>query len=304
MVKKIIITGSSGTIGTRLSQKLLEKGYEIIGVDWKKNRWDKDVENRTIHLDLRNRKLVLEKLPKNVDFLIHLAANARVYNLVLEPSLAFDNIMTTFNILEFARLNNVKKIIFASSREVYGNQEKIAYSEKDTSVDHIESPYSASKFSGESLIRAYQKCYGINFIVFRLSNVYGMYDDSDRIIPLFIKKAKINENLIIYGKNKILDFTYIDDSIEAFLLAIKNFFRASNQVFNISYGKGTRIIELAKLIIKNINSKSKILVKNNRKGEVVKYIGNINKAKKILGYNPKINVEEGIKKSIEWYLNL
>lgn len=303
-INKILVTGSSGTIGTRLCQKLLENGYEFIGVDWKKNKWDKEIEKRTIHLDLRNKNLVFKKLPKNIDLIIHLAANARVYNLVLDPNLALDNIITTFNILEFARLNKIKNIIFASSREIYGNSTRIIHKEDDVQIDLIESPYSASKLSGEALVRTYQKCYGINFIIIRFSNVYGMYDDSDRVVPLFIKLAKQNKNLIIYGKEKVLDFTYIDDAVNGVLLVIKKFLKAKNNVFNIATGKGIKVLDVAKLIIKNLNSKSKIILKKNRAGEVVKYIADISKAKKILNYQPKTDVKTGIIKSIEWYNEL
>ncbi|GIW65033.1 MAG: hypothetical protein KatS3mg093_012 [Candidatus Parcubacteria bacterium] len=94
---KILITGSSGTIGTRLCEKLLENKTDFIGVDWKKNIWNKEIEKRTIHIDLRNKNLIFKKLPKNnIDLIIHLAANARVYNLVENPELALDNIITTF----------------------------------------------------------------------------------------------------------------------------------------------------------------------------------------------------------------
>lgn len=301
-IRKILVTGSSGTIGTRLCQRLLENDYDFIGVDWKKNKWDKEIEKRTIHLDLRNKKLLFKKIPKNVDLIIHLAANARVYDLVLNPNLALDNIITTFNILEFARASNIKKIIFASSREIYSNSPKIIHKEDDVRINFIESPYSASKLSGEALIRAYNKCYGINFVIIRFSNVYGMYDDSNRVIPLFIKLANQNKNLVIYGKDKLLDFTYIDDAVNGILLSIKKFEKAKNNVFNIASGKGTKILDVAKLIIKNLNSKSKIIIKENRKGEVIKYIANINKAKKFLDYQPKIAIKEGIIRSIDWYI--
>lgn len=301
MIRKILVTGSSGTIGTRLCQKLLENKYDFIGIDWKKNKWDKEIEKRTIHLDLRNKSLVFKKLPNNVDIVIHLAANARVYNLVLDPALAIDNIITTFNILEFVRLNKIKKVIFASSREIYGNSPKIVHKEDNARIDFIESSYSASKLSGEALIRAYSNCYGIDFMILRFSNVYGMYDDSDRVIPLFIKRANENKDLIIYGKDKILDFTYIDDTVDGIISAIKNFETVKNQVFNIASGKGTNIIDVAKLIIKSMGSKSRIILKETRKGEVMKYIANIQKAKRFLNYQPKTDIRDGIIKTIKWF---
>jgi UDP-glucose 4-epimerase len=300
-MKKILITGSSGTIGTRLGEKLLNLGYEIIGVDWKKNKWHKNLEKRTIHLDLRNKNLVLKKLPKKVDLIIHLAANARVYELVKNPDLARDNMITTYNILEYARINKIKNIIFASSREVYGNTKKAKHKEEDMKIENCESPYSASKISGEALIHSYHKCFGINYVIIRFSNVYGMYDESDRVIPLFIRKAIKNENLVVFGKDKILDFTYIEDAVGGVIKVIQRFNKVKNNIFNIATGKGTKILFVAQLIKKFLDSKSRIIIKQNRPGEVVKYIADISKAKKLLNYEPRTDIIEGIKKTIEWY---
>ncbi|HEY4526913.1 MAG TPA: SDR family NAD(P)-dependent oxidoreductase, partial [Candidatus Paceibacterota bacterium] len=122
-LKKILVTGSSGTIGTRLAETLLGEGFDIIGVDREPNTWNDAVNKKTIILDLRDKERVLKELPKDVDVVIHLAANARVFNLVVDPSLARDNFEMVFNVLEFARQNEIKNFMFSSSREVYGNSE-------------------------------------------------------------------------------------------------------------------------------------------------------------------------------------
>lgn len=299
-IKKILVTGSSGTIGTRLCEKLLEKNYKIAGIDWKPNKWNKKIEKITIHCDLRN-KSALNRIQKDFDLIIHLAANARVYNLVKEPELARDNFETTFNTLEFVRKNNIKRFIFASSRETYGNSDKIVYSENEAFIENCESPYTASKIGGEALVRAYQQCYGIDFIIFRFSNVYGMYDDSDRVIPLFIRLTNQNKDLIVFGKEKLLDFTYIDDCVSGILKAIESFEKAKNETYNLGSGKGTSIAKLAQLIQESMKSKSKIIIKKNRTGEVVRFIANTSKAKQKLNYQAKTDIEDGIKKTIERY---
>jgi len=299
-IKKILITGNSGTIGTRLSEKLLEQNYEVTGVDWKPNKWNKKIEKVTLHYDLRDES-IFNKISKNFDLVIHLAANARVYNLVKDPNLARDNFLTTFNTLDFARKNNIKRFILASSRETYGNSEKLIYSEKDVRLENCESPYTASKIGGESLVHAYQQCYGIDFVIFRFSNVYGMYDESDRVIPLFIKLINEGKSLTVFGKEKFLDFTYIDDTISGILKTIENFKKAKNDVYNIGSGKGVSIVEVARLIQEMMAGKNKIIIKENRTGEVVKFVANITKARQKLGYKPKIDIIEGIRKSIEWY---
>jgi nucleoside-diphosphate-sugar epimerase len=122
-IEKILVTGSSGTIGTALCEALMEMGYKVEGIDIKHNKWSEKVDRITAIGDIRDKNF-FSKLPRSdFDMIIPLAANARVYNLVKNPILARDNFEILFNILEFSRLNNVDRFIFASSREVYGNSE-------------------------------------------------------------------------------------------------------------------------------------------------------------------------------------
>jgi UDP-glucose 4-epimerase len=297
----ILVTGSNGMIGTRLCERLIEKNYNVFGADHKKNLWNTNVDKLTITLDMRDKSKVLELLPKNIDLVIHLAGHARVYNSVIDPSLALDNFLLIYNILEFARINHIKKIIFSSSREVYGNTTEPMHAEDDASIKNCESPYTASKIAAEALIWAYHRCYGIDFIIFRFSNVYGMYDNSDRVIPQFVMKAAKGEDLVIYGKDKLMDFTYIDDTVEGIIKGIERFDGTKSSVFNIAAGKGISVSYVAELIKSNLNSNSKIIFKDNKTGEVVKYIADISKAKSILNYEPMISIEKGISEAVAWY---
>ena len=301
-IKKILITGSSGTIGTRLFEELLALSYDVIGFDKNHNKWNSNLDKLTIIGDLL-KKEDTKKIPADIDIIVHFAANARVYDLVLEPDLALENIVTTYNVLDFTRRNGIKRVIFSSSREVYGNKKEINSKETDVNIQLCESPYAASKVSDEALVYSFSKCYGIDYIVCRFSNVYGMYDESERFIPLMIRKLKKNGDVEIFGKEKILDFTYIDDCVGGVIGCIEKFDNVKNNVFNIASGKGTKLIDVAKIIKKNVNSKSRILIGNNRPGEVVGYIANISKAKKLLEYMPKTSIHEGVKKSINWYRN-
>jgi len=298
-IHRIIVTGSSGTIGTALCEELISKGYDVIPVDWKPNKWSNKINKRTLLVDLRDPKSI-KKIANDADIIIHLAANARVYNLVVDPQLAKDNFLTTFNMLEFARQHKIPRFLFASSREVYGNAGKLSYQESDSRIENCESPYTASKIAGEALVHAYGRCYDINAVIVRFSNVYGRYDDSDRVIPLFIKKALKNEDLIVFGKDKQLDFTFIDDAIAGVLLCIQKFDVAKGHTFNLATGEGKTIVELAEIICNKLKCTSKMIVENNRIGEVVKYIADISNAKKLLGFNPKIKFDEGIQKAIKW----
>lgn len=276
----------------------------MIGADLVQNRWHEDLNSKTLIVDLRDRFEIQKKLPKDIDIIVHLAANARVYDLIADPSLARDNFETTFNMLEFAREQKVSKFVFASSREVYGNSETVTHSEGDVHIQHCESPYAASKVAGEALVYAYRKCYGLNCVTLRFSNVYGMYDISERIIPLFISRCKKEEDLIIYGEDKVLDFTYIDDCVDGIMKTLDASVPEAKEVYNIAYGEGTTLKDLAHLIQAHIGSKSSVIVKENRTGEVVHYIADIGNAKNDLGYSPKVSIEEGLRRAVQWYREL
>jgi len=300
MIRNILVTGSSGTIGTRLCEKLLERNYTVRGVDWVPNKWSERINSLTTNVDLRSQEQ-MEILPTDADLVIHLAANARVYNLVVDPNLARDNFETLFNTLEFCRKNAIKKILFASSREVYGNSDQIVHSENEAYVRNCESPYTASKVGGEALVHAYHQCYDLGFVIVRFSNVYGMYDDSDRVIPLFIKKTTEREDFVVYGEKKRLDFTYIDDAVCGVLKCVEKFDEIRNDVFNIASGQGLSLVELARKIQSAMAGKSKLATEPSRTGEVEKFIADISKARRILGYSPEVMIDEGIERSVRWY---
>jgi nucleoside-diphosphate-sugar epimerase len=298
---KILITGSSGTIGTRLMERFLEEGHEVIGLDYIKNEWNEELNEKSLLLDLRDFDACMEQVPEGIDVLIHLAANARVYDLVLEPDLARDNMLTVYNALELARRKGIKKFTFASSREVYGNSDKAIHHEDESFVKNCESPYTASKIAGEALVHSYSQCYDMDFVIYRFSNVYGMYDKSNRVVPLFIRRLVKNEPITVFGREKLLDFTYIDDTVQGIMASVLQFDKVRNQVFNLAFGEGTSILHVAEILKELLGSESEIIVGDSRTGEVIKFIADITKAKGALGYNPTISFDEGIRRSIEWY---
>lgn len=298
---KILITGSSGTIGTRLMERFLEAGHDVIGLDYVRNIWNKSLNERTLDVDLRDMDAVLASVPEGIEIVIHLAANARVYDLVLEPDLARDNMLTVYNALELARRKNIPRVCFSSSREVYGNSDKAIHNEEESYVKNCESPYTASKIAGEALVHSYHQCYGIDFVIYRFSNVYGMYDNSDRVVPLFFRKLVKNEPITVFGKDKLLDFTYIDDTVTGIMASVDRFDKVKNRVFNLAYGEGTSILHVAERLKELLGSTSEITIGESRTGEVIKFIADIARAKEALDYNPQVSFDEGIKRSIEWY---
>ena len=300
-IRKVLVTGSSGTIGTRLCERLqAETDYQVAGVDRRPNAWNPAVQQITTVADLLDLS-TFAILPTDVDLVIHLAANARVHDVVLDPDQARDNFLTVYNVLEFCRRNKIPRVLFSSSREVYGNDGGLVHTEEPVLIYHCESPYAASKVAGEALVRSYRQCYGIEFINVRFSNVYGMYDESDRVVPLFIKLLKEQQDLTIYGQDKLLDFTYIDDAVHGVMQALARFDRARNEVYNLAFGAGTTLLEVAETLRSRLGSTSRIQMGEVRPGEVVKYVADITKARERLLYQPQVTFAEGIERAVQWY---
>jgi nucleoside-diphosphate-sugar epimerase len=297
---KVLITGSSGTIGTRLWEALLPR-CEVVGVDIRPNNWLAELDAKTLRVDLRNPG-EYGVIPGDCDIVIHLAANARVYELVKDPAMALDNIVMSFHVMEFIRKQGIKRVVFASSRETYGNiMDNGPIAEDMVRLENCESPYSASKLSTEALVHAYRRVYGIDSVITRFSNVYGMYDDSDRVLPLWMKQALNGEDLVVFGGEKTLDFTYIDDTIDGIIRIIDRFETVKENTLNLACGQAIKLTTVAEnirdLLDKNIN----ISILDNRPGEVWKYQADIGKARKLLGFQPKVSIDEGLALSAEWY---
>jgi len=299
---KILVTGSSGVLGTRLCERLLEAGHEIVGVDCKPNRLPA-LNKLTVVGNLRDKETT-QKLPKDFDFVIHLAANVGVGKSVKDPSLAVEDFETTSSMLEFIRMNGPKKmkLIFASSREVYGASDKVPHQEADADVSKCTSPYAASKLGGEALIWAYHRCYGLQFVILRFSNIYGMYDrDLNRVIPQLIKQCRDGKDLAVFGK--VIDFLYIDDAIDAMLLCLEKFDGIKNDVFNIAQEKGGRLLDVAQTIKDLLKKDVKLITQKETEGEIMKSVADISKARRKMGFSPKTTIEEGLKKTIQRYVD-
>ena len=299
-MSKILVTGSSGSIGTRLCEHFINNDINFVGLDIKENKWNSRINDCTIIADILDNNFAKE-LPEDIGTVIHLAANSRVNDLILEPSLALENFITLFNVLEYSRQNNIGKFFFSSSREVYGNIKSDRAKEPEVHLNLCESPYSASKLGGEALIQSYNKCFSQDFLIFRFSNVYGMYDESNRVIPVFLDLCQSNKDIVVFGEKKILDFVHIDDIVASIIMGIDNFSKVKNDVFNIAYGKGTSLVDLANLIKTATKSDAKIIIRENRIGDVMNFVGDITKSNEKFSYSPQISLEEGIIKAVQWY---
>lgn len=306
---RVLITGSSGQIGSNLGLRLIEEGHFVFGVDVRPNTWTDKIETLLQDLSMPYRNfeggIGQADYPPDLDVVVHLAAHAKVHELVEQPDRALENVTMTFNVLEFCRRNKTP-IIFSSSREVYGDIHRYITEESHADFAFTESPYSSSKIAGEAFVYSYAQCYEMPYLVFRFSNVYGRYDNDiermERVIPLFIRKIGRGEQVTIYGEDKTLDFTYVDDCVDGIFRGIDLLVsrRGKNHTINLAYGQGATLIAMAKCIGETLGVPVNMRVEPSRVGEVTHYVANIGKARALLDYNPKTPLVEGIRKAVAW----
>jgi nucleoside-diphosphate-sugar epimerase len=309
---RVLLTGSSGQIGTNLGLRLLNEGHDVVGIDIRVNPWTQKI--RTHLVDLRAAcPTITEALSRNgfslnFDIVVHLAAHAKVYEVVRNPERAMDNIRMLFNVLEFCRDKRLP-LVFSSSREVYGNFFHATTDETHGISAIAESPYSASKIAGEAFVHSYARCYNLRYLIFRLSNVYGRYDNDlqrmERVIPLFVHQISHRMPVTIYGQDKVLDFTFIDDCVDGIYRGIKFLVNGigGNQTLNLAFGQGHTLLTVANFIGDYLKTAPDIRIEPAHIGEVTHYVANINKAKVLLGYQPGIPLSEGICRAAAWYLD-
>jgi len=305
----VLITGSSGQIGTNLGLRLLDEGHRVFGVDIRPNSWTDRIE--TLLQDLSTpyppsgEGIGGAHYPPDIGMVVHLAAHAKVHELVVQPHRALENIAMTYNVLEYCRQRNLP-FIFSSSREVYGDIHRYITEEAHADFAFTESPYSASKIAGEALVYSYAQCYGLRYLVFRFSNVYGRFDNDidrmERVIPLFIRKMEHDEPITVYGEQKVLDFTYVDDCVTGIRCGIDLLVSGAevNETINLAYGEGNSLVDMARYIGEVLGAEPRMTIQPPRVGEVTHYVADIAKARSILGYTPTTPLQEGIGKAIAW----
>ncbi len=299
----ILITGSSGQIGTNVGLALLDRGDTVVGIDRRENTWTDRI--KTLPLNLAQARV--EDLPTTpkFDLVLHFAAYAKVFELVEYPERAMENVQMLFTALEYCR-RQATPIIFSSSREVYGDIQHHITDESLADFVVAESPYSASKVSGEAFIYSYARCYELPYLVFRFSNVYGRYDNDlermERVIPLFVRKIAADEPIVVFGREKVLDFTYVDDCCAGVVAAVDALAarRVMDQTINLAYGQGNTLVDLVNLIGLGLRKTPRVTYEPTRSGEVTRYVADISKARDLLGYAPQTPLTGGIPKYLDW----
>lgn len=301
---RILITGSSGQIGTNLALRLLEEGHEVLGLDKRANEWSAEVPTEIVDLTA-GASIGAMDLPWKPDCVVHLAAWAKVHRLVVEPEKSLENVEMTFAALELARRHGCP-IVFSSSREVYGDIHRHITDEGMADFVVAESPYSASKIAGEAFLYSYAKCYGMPVLVFRFSNVYGRFDNDlermERVIPLFLKDIASDVPITVYGRDKMLDFTFVDDCVDGVRAGIDAVIdgKVVNDTINLAYGQGNTLYDLVNLLELATGHQAKVTYEPSRVGEVTRYVADITKARRLLGYHPQVPLTAGIRRYVEW----
>ncbi|HEY2935677.1 MAG TPA: NAD-dependent epimerase/dehydratase family protein [Gaiellaceae bacterium] len=308
---RVLITGSSGQIGTNLALRLGADGHDVFGVDKRLNTWSD--EFRYLLQDLSGHYPAYPGGINGVDYpevdvVVHLAAHAKVHQLVRQPHRALENAVMTFNVLEFARQQRLP-IVFASSREVYGDVRRFeGYDEATADFAFTESTYSASKIAGEAFVYSYARCYGLPYLVFRFSNVYGRFDNDlhrmVRVLPLFIHSMLRDEPITVFGgSEKTLDFTYVDDCVEGIARGVDALVegRVVNQTINLAFGQGNTLVRAAELIAGELGVEPRATIAPSLLGEVTHYVADIRKARSLLGWEPQVPLDEGIPRAVAWF---
>ena len=308
--KNIFITGGAGFIGSHLIERIIENNKVTVFDNLSRNALEKtnfkNHKNLTIvEGDVLNQSQIEEAI-KNQDIAIHMAAIAGVGTVVSKPSTTLKiNLLGTYNLLEACKKNNVKKAIVFSTSEVYGPNVYEADESGFTTLGPIGKPrwvYAMSKLASEFFAESYYREYGIKFTSLRPFNVYGPGQIGEGAIHNFIVKAIKNEPLIVHQPgNQIRSWCYIDDMTDSLELVLTNP-KAEGEVFNIGNPQSTSTtLQTAETVMRLASSKSKIEFKELQYPEVNIRIPSIEKAKRVLGFTPKVGFEEGIKRTIEWY---
>ena len=310
---KVLVTGGAGFIGSHTAKKLIELGYEVVIVDDFNGYYDpelkearikellKDLEFKLYNTDICN-FTGLKKIFKGhkIDIICHHAAQAGVRYSLQNP-FAYEeiNLKGTLNLLELAKEFSIEGFIFASSSSVYGANKKIPFSEDDI-TDFPVSLYGATKKATELLVYSYHAMYKIPATGLRYFTVYGPWGRPDMALFIFTKNILEGRSINVFGHGKMeRDFTYIDDIVDGTVKAIEENY--SWEIFNLGYGKARKLTYFIELIENYLGEEAKKGYLPMQKGDVRGTYADITEAKKFLGWEPKVSLEQGIKNFIDWY---
>ena len=311
---KILVTGSAGFVGANVSKALLERGDEVVGIDNFNDYYDislKEYRNKELEgyenfklyrVDIENLDELKKVFKENkIDRVCHLAAQAGVRYSIENPYMyGTTNVAGFINVIHLSKEANIKHFIYASSSSVYGDNEKIPYSETD-SVENPISLYAATKRANELIAYTYHHLYNMNTIGLRFFTVYGPAGRPDMAYFKFANKMLRGEEIDVYncGKELKRDFTYVDDIVDGVLRAIDCDYEY--EIFNLGKGSPDELGVFISLLEKHMGIKAKKKLLPMQKGDVMITYADTSKTEKMLGYKPSITLDEGLKRFVEWY---
>lgn len=308
----ILVTGAAGFIGFHVTQELLARGLEVIGIDSINEYYDPSLKQKRLKILEKEKNFIFEKLdmcdydkltamfnkykPEKV---CHLAAQAGVRYSITHPfAYQKSNNEGFLNVLELSRINQVSNFVYASSSSVYGSNTKLPFSE----TDPVETPislYAATKRSNELVAHSYSHLYNIPCSGLRFFTVYGPWGRPDMALFIFTKSIIEGTPIQIYNEGKMLrNFTYIDDIVDGVIRVLNT--PKKYEIYNIGNSKAEKLLDFIDEIEKNIGKKAVREYCPMQPGDVVATMADINKIRG-LGYQPKTDIKEGIANFIKWY---
>ncbi len=316
---KILVTGAAGFIGYHLCSRLLSEEIEITGIDNLNDYYDPQIKKNRVSLLKGKRKKTkfsfqkcditikndIEKVFEkcSYDLVINLAAQAGVRYSIENPSAYISsNIVGFQNILDLSILHGVKKIIFASSSSVYGGNKQIPYNE-DLNVSSPNSLYAATKISNEVVAASYSHLHKIPIIGLRFFTVYGPWGRPDMAYFKFTKNILNDRKIDVYAIDQMKrDFTHIDDIVDGIIASINYEIHGDSfEILNLGNNNMIHLSTLINIIEAECGKKAKINHLPQQKGDVLATYADISKAKRLINYTPKININDGIKEFVQWY---
>ena len=308
----IIVTGGAGFIGSNIVDSLLKLNYRVTVVDNLDDFYDPEIKRSNIQhhfynpgftfhkLDITNIDAINNNLTDNYQAIIHLAAKVGVRESIANP-IAYSKVNTdgTLNLLNFAKEKGIGQFVFASSSSVYGINPSIPWKE-ETEIDSIISPYAVSKRAAELYGMTFSRLYNIRFLVLRLFTVYGPRQRPDLAINKFVNEVLGKKPLKIFGNgDSKRDYTYVTDVADAFIKAV-DYKKTNFEIFNIGHSTPISLLELIHKIEVVFGFPAHVEFTGMQTGDVPVTFANITKALKSLEYNPKVDIDAGLKLYKEW----
>lgn len=307
---KYIVTGGAGFIGSHIAEALVKRNEKVVIIDNLLSGRIENIESLKNKIEfIKGDILDIELLNKTFeedDIIFHEAARPSVVKSIENPQLTNKiNIEGTLNVLTAAKDKKCKRVIFASSSSVYGDSETLP--KVETMHTNPKSPYALTKYSGEAYLKLFYKLYGLETLSIRYFNVFGPRQDPNSeysaVIPKFIKMIKEDKQPIIFGDGlQSRDFSYITNVVNANLLAA-DAKETKGEIINVACGTRINLIELVDKLNILLGKNLKPIFKDERKGDVKHSLADIKKAKELIDYSPLIDIDEGLKLTVESFEN-